>query len=98
MSADDIRVADDPAASRYTITVGGEPAGFAAYRPQEDLLVFTHTELDPRFKGRGLGNTLASGALDDVRERGMRVVPRCPFIAAFIDRHPAYSDLVVDAS
>jgi uncharacterized protein len=53
-----------------------------------------HTEVEPRLEGQGLGAVLVRGALDDARARGELVVPRCPFVAAFIHRHPEYEDLV----
>lgn len=87
-------VRDAPDEQRYEITVDGTLAGFAVYRLDGDRTVFVHTEISPDFGGRGLGNTLAAGALDDVRSRGRRAVPICPFIAAFIGRHPEYQDLV----
>jgi predicted GNAT family acetyltransferase len=58
-------------------------------------VIFTHTEVLPAFEGRGVGSALAKGALDAVRAEGSSVEPRCPFIAAYIRRHPAYADLVV---
>ncbi|WP_024286496.1 GNAT family N-acetyltransferase [Cellulomonas sp. KRMCY2] len=87
----------DDARSRYEIVVGGVVAGFSAYRagPQDgDPMVFLHTEVDDAHSGQGLGTLLARGALDDVRLRGRRIVPLCPFIAAFIRRHPEYQELV----
>ena len=54
-----------------------------------------HTVTLPEFAGKGVGTRLATGALDDVRARGLKLTPQCPFIAAFIKRHPAYADLVV---
>ena len=92
----DIEVTDDPGAHRYDVTVDGTPAGFAAYRLRgADVIVFTHTEVDPAFEGRGVGAALARGALDDVRARGeRRVVALCPFISAWIARHPEYKDLL----
>jgi predicted GNAT family acetyltransferase len=56
--------------------------------------VFTHTEVDPAFEGHGIGSALAAGALDDARRRGLVVVPSCPFIRAYITRHPEYADLL----
>jgi len=56
--------------------------------------VFTHTEIDPEFEGKGLGSQLARGALDAVRAEGSRVVPLCPFMAGYIERHPDYQALV----
>ena len=46
------------------------------------------------FEGHGVGSRLVQGALDDLRARGLAVVPLCPFVAGFIDRHPEYADLV----
>ena len=91
----DLRVIDNPGARRYDAWFGAELAGFAEYDPAEGRLIFTHTEVDPAFSGRGVGSGLARAALDDVRARGLHVTPLCPFISAWIKRHPAYGDLVV---
>jgi predicted GNAT family acetyltransferase len=90
----EIRVVDTPEHSRYEASVDGQIAGFAAYRPDRDRLVFTHTEIDPAFEGKGIGSVLAREALDDVRRKGKKIVPLCPFISAFIRKHPEYVDLV----
>jgi uncharacterized protein len=90
-------VEDNPARRRFEILVDGSLAGFAAYELRQDTVVFTHTEVDPAFRDLGVGGALARGALDQVRQRGERVVARCPFIAAYIDRHPEYAELVVPA-
>ncbi|WP_270886501.1 GNAT family N-acetyltransferase [Pedococcus sp. 5OH_020] len=91
-----IDVTDNPALHRYEARVDGDLAGFAAYRFRgEHQIVFTHTEIEDAFGGQGVGGTLAKGALDDVRAKGERkVVALCPFIAAWLERHPAYQDLV----
>ena len=75
--------------------IDGNVAGIAQYLRRSDRVIFTHTEVDPAFEGRGVGSALAKGALDAVRAAGRAVEPRCPFIAAYILRHPAYADLVV---
>jgi predicted GNAT family acetyltransferase len=81
--------------SRWEAHVGGVLAGFAAYQVVDDDVVFTHTEVDPAFEGRGVGGVLARGALDEVaQDDSLRVVPRCPFIKAWIARHPDYAALV----
>jgi uncharacterized protein len=91
-----IEFVDAPERMRYEARVDGALAGFAAYQLEADRIVFTHTEVDPRFEGRGVGAGLARFALDDVRASGTRrVVPRCPFIRSWIDRHPDYADLTV---
>jgi uncharacterized protein len=87
-------VTDNSERQRYELRVDGELAGFAQYARRGGKIMFVHTEVDDRFEGQGLGSTLAKGALDDVRRRGIPVVPVCPFIAAYIERHPEYNDLV----
>ena len=90
----DVVVRDNPAAARYELFVAGELAGFADYVLSGETMTISHAQVEPRFEGRGLGSRLAAFALDDVRRRGLSVVPRCPFIAAYIKRHPDYADLV----
>ena len=90
-------VSDNPAKHRFEISVGDTAAGFAAYRLEPGRVVFTHTEVDPSFEGQGLGSKLAAGALAAVREQGLSIVPLCPFIAAYVRRHPEYQDLVAPA-
>jgi predicted GNAT family acetyltransferase len=89
-----IEIIENPAEQRYEARLDGELAGFAQYRDAPGRRIFTHTEVDDAFEGRGVGSRLAAAALDDARGRGLRVVPRCPFIAAYIERHPDYADLV----
>jgi predicted GNAT family acetyltransferase len=87
-------VRDAPDRRRYEVLEDGTLAGFAEYRDYEGARVFTHTEVFPDFEGRGLGSTLARGALDDVRASGRRLVAQCPFIRGYIQRQPEYADLV----
>ena len=89
-----VTVADHPERMRYEVQLDDQLAGFANYQRHAGQLVFTHTEIADAFEGQGLAGKLAKGALDDARARGLRVVPRCPFIAEWIRRHPDYSDLV----
>jgi uncharacterized protein len=86
---------DNPEASRYELLVDGTLAGLIEYHLQNDRMTLVHTEIRAQFEGHGLGAQLATAALGDIRERGLRVVPLCPFIAAFIRKHPdQYLDLV----
>ena len=66
----------------------------AAYRLKPGVITFTHTEVPKELGGRGIGSQLAKGALDQARERGLKVVPLCPFIKAYIEKHPEYADLL----
>lgn len=87
-------VQDNGEAQRFELWVDDTLAGFAQYVRRGGRLVFTHTEIDPSFGGRGLGGVLAGAALDAARAQGVKVVPLCPFIAAYIDKHPEQADLV----
>ncbi|WP_233558958.1 GNAT family N-acetyltransferase [Micromonospora radicis] len=87
-------VEENPAKHRYEILVDDALAGFTQYLPRAEVLIFTHTEVDPAFQNMGVGSALIRGALDQVRAQGQRVVPQCPFMAAFIEHHPEYADLV----
>jgi len=89
-------VRDNPGEDRFEIFDDGELAGFVTYRGRPGLLAFLHTEVDDRFEGKGLGSKLASAALDSARERGLAVLPFCPFVNDYIKRHPEYLDLVPD--
>ena len=87
-------VRDVPEADRYEIRDGEQVLGLAAYQRRGDVVVFTHTEVDPDAGQSGLGSTLVRTALDDVRSRGGTVIALCPFVRGWIDRHPQYADLV----
>jgi uncharacterized protein len=89
-----VEVADNADEDRYEIRVGGELAGFRQYRQRPAGLAFVHTEIDDRFEGQGLGGQLVSFALNDARSRGLAVLPFCPFVRGYIERHPEYLDLV----
>lgn len=96
--ADDVVVTNNPDENRYEARLGDELAGFAEYTLTDELIVFTHTEVDPAFEGRGVGSALARFALDDVRDKGERkVMPLCPFIKAYIERHREYVPIVYGA-
>jgi len=92
----DVQVQDNPARGRFEILVDGELAGLATYRVRDGVVIVTHSEVDPRFRGRGLAGELARQTLDTLRERGNQVVPACPFFAKYVAEHPEYDDIVVD--
>jgi predicted GNAT family acetyltransferase len=89
-------VRNNAPSSRYEVSLDGRLVGFADYRADGDIVVFPHTEIEPSMRNRGLGAELVRGALDDVRARGGTVVAQCWYVAEFIDRHPAYADLLAE--
>ncbi len=92
--ADQLRIVDNPERHRYEAVLDGRVVGISRYTLTDDVITFLHTEVDQTAEGKGLGSRLAAGALDDVRRRGLKVVARCPFIAAYIKRHSDYADLL----
>jgi len=92
----DIEVRDNPARFQFELLVDGEQAGLASYRVRDGVVVITHSEVDRSFRGQGLANELARRTLDQLRERGVKVVPVCPFFAHYVSEHPEYDDIIVD--
>jgi uncharacterized protein len=90
------QVRDNEAQRRYEVHLDGMLVGSAGYVRRGGRAYLVHTEIDPGHEGAGLGSTLVRGALEAQRERGELVVPLCPFVRAYLDRHPQYAD-VVDA-
>lgn len=87
-------VTDNPAGSRYELHVDGELAGIIAYRLHDATISLQHTEIEPAFQGAHLAGHLARFALDDARERGLAVLPFCPYVSSWIKKHPEYAELV----
>jgi uncharacterized protein len=88
-------VRNDADQQQYSLVEDGAVIGFAAYEIDGDVVRFVHTEVDPEHRGGGNASILARAALDDVRANSDRsVVPACSYIAAWIDRHPDYQELV----
>ena len=96
-SVAEAEVLDVPEASRYELRLGGRLIGLAAYRRRDGRIALTHTEVEESCEGRGFGSRLAATALDDARRQGLDVVPLCPFIAHYIERHPEYEQLVASS-
>jgi predicted GNAT family acetyltransferase len=98
MSTEGARVVvrDNPDEERYELLVSDGVVGEIQYhRRSSDRIAFIHTEVSPELEGHGLASRLVAGALDDVRAHELHVVPICPFVSAYLRRHPEYEDLVV---
>jgi predicted GNAT family acetyltransferase len=91
---DEMTLTDNTELLRYELRDGGEVAAHSEYKLLKGAVMFTHTQVQPAHEGKGLGSKLAKFALDDVRSRGLQVIPVCEFIAGYIRRHPDYLDLV----
>jgi predicted GNAT family acetyltransferase len=88
-------VTDKAEEHRYEIAVAGNVAGFIDYHDRGDRRALNHTEIDSAYEGQGLASTIVRAALDDVRGHGKLVLPYCPFVRSFIDKHREdYVDLV----
>ena len=86
-------VSHDRVAHRFEVrTDAGN--GVLAYLERGSALEILHTEVPDAAEGQGYGSALAVAALDYARSEGKRVIPSCPYVAAYIERHPAYADLV----
>lgn len=88
------QVLDVPEWSRFEIHVGGKPAGFVTYRTTPGRIAFLHTQIDDAYAGRGLGGELVRAVLDAARERGLAVLPECPFVRSWIAAHAGYAEQV----
>ena len=78
---------------KFTIAVDGDTVGLAAFTDRATQRVFTHTEVDDDFEGRGLATILVNKALDETKTDGLRVVAVCPMVAAFLDKHHEFDDV-----
>jgi uncharacterized protein len=83
-----------PERTRYEIAADGATAGFTAYVEDGARRIFHHTEIAERFAGRGLAGELVAAALTDTRAAGLRVVPLCPFVAAYVQKDHDYDDIL----
>ena len=86
-------VRDNPALSRFELDDDGAMV-FANYRLDGNVLTILHTETPPQARGKGLASQLVAGVLNIARARGLKVVPRCPFVRAYMAKHPETQDLL----
>jgi predicted GNAT family acetyltransferase len=94
-----ISVTDVPERERFEAREdSGEVAGFMTYQVTGAIIAYTHTEVMPQFEGRGVGSQIALAVMDDARARGRTVVPLCPFLVKWLEKHHEFDDLVVRAT
>ena len=86
-------ITNNRAQNRFELTVDGHLAA-AYYRLDGAVVTFVHTEVPPELGGKGVGSKLVKGALDQVRAEGRKVIAQCPFVKAYIGKHPEYQDLL----
>jgi predicted GNAT family acetyltransferase len=92
--ANDFPIRDNPQEQRFEIDLGDGTLAIAEYRLRPGLILFTHTKVPPAHEGQGIGSALIRFALNRARQRGLKVVPICPFFAAYVKRHAEEQDLV----
>jgi uncharacterized protein len=88
-------VRDNPTELRYELVDDGKVIGEIRYRREPGAVALVHTEVDPAHEGRGLAGELVEGALRDLHERGLRVIPVCPFVRAWMRDHPEQAAVIV---
>ncbi|MBC5782273.1 N-acetyltransferase [Ramlibacter sp. USB13] len=94
----DATLQDNAERHRFELLVGEEVAAYSEYNVLKNALLFTHTEVLPAHEGKGFGSRLVAYALGQVRERGLHAIPACPFVAAYIRKHPEMLDVVSEES
>ena len=90
----EVVIHEAPDRARYEALVGRNVAGYASYDRQPGLVMLLHTEIAPRFRGRGVASTLLRELLGDIRRNEELVLPVCPFVRGYLRRHRAYADLI----
>ncbi|MFE9690295.1 GNAT family N-acetyltransferase [Micromonospora sp. NPDC005806] len=76
----------------------GTTAGFVTYQLTGNIIAYTHTKVDPNFEGKGVGSTLARAVMDDARAKRRTVVPICPFLSGWLEKHPGYEDILAPST
>ena len=89
----DVEITDNTAEQRFEVRLGADVA-FAEYRLKPGQLILPHTVVPPAFEGKGVASALARHAFAHAREKGLKVVPTCPFMAGWVKKHPEAQDVV----
>ena len=94
MATEPLSVRDNPDRHRFEIDLGDGSFAIAEYTLPEGKIMFTHTEVPPAHEGKGIGTALMEHALAEARARGLKVIPICPFFAAYMKKHEEVQDLL----
>ena len=78
---------------RFELPVGDDLA-VSYYQEQDGRIVLLHTEVPQQLSGQGVGSRLIKGALEQARARKLKVASRCPFVGAYLGKHPEFNDLI----
>lgn len=98
-----VQVRDVPPEQRFEAVRDGEVVGFVTYQVRSgrdggpSVYALLHTEIDPDAGGGGVGSSLVRGTLESLRDSGFQLLPFCPFVRGWIERHPEFTDLVPEA-
>lgn len=87
-------VVDNPAMNRFELKLDEDEYAAVYYRLEDGRMIIVHTEVPFRFSGQGIASQIAQAALEQVRSRGLKIVPQCQFFSAYLANHPEYSDLI----
>jgi predicted GNAT family acetyltransferase len=98
MASNPLTIADRPDARRYEAHLGDELAGFVEYRLAGTRRILLHTEVPPAFGGRGIAAAMARHILEEAQAAGTRVTVKCPYIRAWLERHPEFADVATPSS
>jgi predicted GNAT family acetyltransferase len=89
----ELTVEDNPDARRYEARLDSEVVGYIAYHLEPKRMTLIHTEVEPAFEHQGIASRLVASALDDIRSRGLSLLPVCPYVRSYLQRHPEDADL-----
>lgn len=79
---------------RFAVSVDGKDVGFTEYSDTDGRRVFPHTEVDEAYGGRGLATLVIAEAVAQTKAEGLRILPLCPTVAGYLEKHPEYADIV----
>jgi uncharacterized protein len=93
MSETTVTVVQNADRRRFEALVGDRVAGFITYRSTEETVDLQHTVVRPEYEGQGVGSLLVRTTLEQIRDAGKRLIPTCPFVQAYLERHPEWDSL-----